>query len=519
MLADMLLKRSGQPRRAFRRLLLHKSGLPRRLPSAELRARLRAAGIAAWVDEAGLPALPAHPRRARLVAEPPATGTPPAAERIARTAQGLTIAGTGWTEGDGSLPVLVVDATAQPRPAGPAALLAALDGHPQAAIAYGDELYRDARGRLAGHWFKPPQTDPLLAARGGLFGGTVALAPRHPAAAQALRDIASGTRSVRDALAALGAELGPEEAIHVDGPVLEDTLPRPAPLPPPPAPALPDPPRVTVIIPTRDRWDLLGPCLASLADTDWPADRLEILVIDNGSQDPETLAGLSAAAAAGQVRVLRDTRAFNYAALNNAAARVASGTLLVFLNNDTVARRADWLRRLAAQALRPEAGAVGCKLLYRDGTVQHAGVIFGYRGRARHLGVGLAADEGGYAQLALLDRQVSAVTAACLAVRKAAFDAVGGLREEFRVAYNDAAFCADLHVAGYRNYVLADALFTHFENKSRGKDDTPEKKALHARENALLHRLHPDLFRQDPFYSRCLSQKHLHELVESPRLG
>ena len=265
--------------------------------------------------------------------------------------------------------------------------------------------------------------------------------------------------------------------------------------------------------PDAEQVGYAGPCLASLRDTDWPRDRLEIVVVDNGSDDPETLRELDALRAAGEITLLRDDGAFNFARLNNAAARAARGEMLVLLNNDTTARDPGWLRALAAHALRPGAGAVGCKLLYPDGGVQHAGLALGLRGGARHVFLGLGADDPGDNHLAAVDRSVSAVTAACLAVTRRAFDAVGGLREDLDVSYNDVVFCLDLQAAGYRNVCVAAPLFVHYESRSRGKDTDRAKRDRHSAERARAIALHPDVFAQDPFYSPHLSRKVDHMLL------
>ncbi len=271
-------------------------------------------------------------------------------------------------------------------------------------------------------------------------------------------------------------------------------------------PPLPDPlPIVSIIIPTRDGWDLLGPCLESLGRTDWSVAQREIIVVDNGSSDPSCLAGLARAEAAGSVRVLRDPRPFNFAALNNRAVSLAKGDLLVFLNNDTLALRPDWLRVLSAFAWLPGAGAVGPKLLYADGSVQHAGLVFGLNGRAVHVHVGLPSDAGGYQGLASVSHEVSGVTGACLALRRAAFEAVGGFDEGFPVAYNDMILCADLMKKGYRNLYVAEPLFLHLESRTRGNLDNPEKQRREADEAARARALHPDLFAADPHYSPNLS--------------
>lgn len=383
-------------------------------------------------------------------------------------------------------------------------LVAALADNPDSVVAYGDAIYTDAEGRVSGHWLKAPRTDPLLVAQGLLLHGLVAIAKDAFGTAALLDALRSGS-TLQAAMAAFAVDLPETSFVHCAAPVTVCKPPLPLPVEPP---SLPYPlPSVSVLIPTRNGWDLLGPCLASLQGADWPRDRLEIVVIDNGSDDPETLRELDTLREAGEITLLRDDQDFNFARLNNAAARAARGDLLVMLNNDTTARDPGWLKALAAQALQSGVGAVGCKLLYPDGDMQHAGMVLGLRGGAQHVFVGLGADDPGYNHLAFMDRSVSAVTAACLAVTRSAFEAVGGLREDLAVSYNDVVFCADLLTAGYRNVCIAAPMFVHHESRSRGKDIDRVKKDRHRAERARAIELHPALFAHDPFYSPYLSRK------------
>jgi GT2 family glycosyltransferase/glycosyltransferase involved in cell wall biosynthesis len=276
-------------------------------------------------------------------------------------------------------------------------------------------------------------------------------------------------------------------------------------------------PVVSIIIPTRDRWDFLGPCLASLRITDWAADRLEIIVVDNGSTDVEVLENLAAAEARNEIRVIRDNRKFNFAALNNLAAKAARGDVFVLLNNDTEIIDPAWLRKLCAYAVLPDVGAVGAKLLYSDRTVQHGGVILGIQGVVGHAHLFLDEDEGGYQQLANVTHEVAAVTGACLAVSRVAFEAVGGLKEEFAVAFNDIVFCMDLHDTGRRNIYVADCVLIHHESKTRGFDTTPKKIEIARSEALRTWRYHSALMRDDPCYSPNLSLESPYELAFAPR--
>jgi len=200
-------------------------------------------------------------------------------------------------------------------------------------------------------------------------------------------------------------------------------------------------PQVSVIIPTRNGTALMEACLAGLLQrTDYPA--LEILVCDNGSDDPALLARFKEWSRDSRFRVLPCPGPFNYSAINNQAAREANGEILLLLNNDTEVRHADWLREMVSHAIRPQIGAVGARLLFPNGRVQHSGTVLGLAGVAGHDMLQSSGRSHGPYDLLRLTRRVSAVTAACLAVRRDAFIDVGGFDEMgLRVAYNDVDLC------------------------------------------------------------------------------
>jgi GT2 family glycosyltransferase len=246
-------------------------------------------------------------------------------------------------------------------------------------------------------------------------------------------------------------------------------------------------PRVSVLVPTRDRADLLGPCLDGLLRrTDYP--ELELVVIDNGSTQPAALALLAHAAGDPRVRVVRCDEPFNWSRLNNAGARVASGAVLVLMNNDTAVLHADWLDELVAQAMRPEIGAVGPMLLYPGGRVQHAGMAFDDHGANRHLFRGRDRHDPGPQGMLALVREVSAVTGACLAVRRELYEAVGGASEALAVGCNDVDLCLRLQALGYRTLWTPFAMVEHCELASRGADSSPGSKARAAQEIRHLRR-------------------------------
>ncbi len=265
------------------------------------------------------------------------------------------------------------------------------------------------------------------------------------------------------------------------------------------------PPLVSVIIPTRDAAALLARAAAGVLErTDWPA--LELIIADNGSSDPVALALLTRLAADPRVRVLRLPGPFNYAALNNRAAAQARGEILVLLNNDVDIIGADWLDELVAQAMRPEVGAVGAKLLYANGTLQHGGVALGVSGVAGHVELLAAGDAAGYGGRLAVVREVAAVTAACLALRRDVFDAVGGLdAEHLAVAYNDVDLCLRIRARGWRVLWTPFAEMFHLESASRPFDLAPAQVERYRREVAYMTRRWGAALLADPYYGANFS--------------
>jgi GT2 family glycosyltransferase len=268
---------------------------------------------------------------------------------------------------------------------------------------------------------------------------------------------------------------------------------------------VPELPLVTIIIPTHNAVGLLRTCVTSVIErTTYP--HYEILIIDNRSDDPATLAYLRDIARLDNVRVERDAQPFNYSAINNAAVRSANGTVVALLNNDVEVISHDWLDEMVSHAMRPGVGAVGAKLLYSDGSVQHAGVILGVHGIAGHAHRFVQRASAGYCGRAALVQSFSAVTAACLVVRKDLYEKVGGLNEkELAIACNDIDFCLRLGQAGYRTVWTPHAELYHHESATRGFDDTPAKMARSAGENAYMREHWGQLLAADPCYSPNLS--------------
>ncbi|MEN9799831.1 MAG: hypothetical protein RL653_3528, partial [Pseudomonadota bacterium] len=268
---------------------------------------------------------------------------------------------------------------------------------------------------------------------------------------------------------------------------------------------LPSPaPHVTLVIPTRDRADLLRTCVESLVQkTRYPS--WDALVVDNGTVQPEALS-LLASLDRSRFEVVRDDAPFNYSALNNRAVARARGEFVCLLNNDIEVLTPGWLEELVSWAVQPGVGAVGARLWYPDGRLQHGGVVLGVGGVAGHAHKYLPRGRPGYFGRAVLHQSFSAVTAACLLVRKAHYAQVGGLDETLAVAFNDVDFCLRLRAAGYRNVWTPYAELVHHESVTRGHEDTPEKKARFEQEHAVMRARWGALLEDDPAYSPHLSR-------------
>lgn len=272
---------------------------------------------------------------------------------------------------------------------------------------------------------------------------------------------------------------------------------------------LPDPaPTVSVIVPTKDRFLLIAPCFESLvaSRSRYPG-TVEIVIVDHESTCQETVAFLNAARAVQDVAVLGYAGAFNWAAINNFAVRHARGEVLVFLNNDMTVISPDWCRELVSCALLPEVGAVGARLLYEDGTYQHAGVVLGVDGGAIHEHAGEAPTAGGYLGRTEIRHATSAVTGACLATRRPVFEAVGGFDAmNLKVTFNDVDYCLKLRERGLEVVYTPFASFYHFESRSRGFDITFEKQERARAELETLRRRWPERIARDPFYNAHFSR-------------
>jgi GT2 family glycosyltransferase len=244
--------------------------------------------------------------------------------------------------------------------------------------------------------------------------------------------------------------------------------------------------RASIIVPTRDHGADVDRCLESIFTRSTYGD-FEVIVVDNASRDPASLATFERwKAKESRVRIVRIDEPFNFSRINNAAVREATGDLLVFLNNDTEVRTGDWLEVMAEQAERPSIGAVGAMLLYPNDTIQHAGVILGIAGLAGHGHKNFTHGAHGHYLMLRAVNNFSAVTAACLMVRRETFDLVGGFDEALAVAYNDVDLCLKIRDAGFYNVWLPHAVLYHFESKSRGADVDISKSARLAMEAAIV---------------------------------
>lgn len=264
-------------------------------------------------------------------------------------------------------------------------------------------------------------------------------------------------------------------------------------------------PLVSLIIPTRNGLDLLQRCIDSLQQKTTYAN-FEIIIIDNGSDDPATLAYFRNIEKTSNIRVLRIDAPFNYSALNNAAVKVARGELIGLINNDIEVISPDWLDEMVSYALQPDVGAVGARLWFPDDTLQHGGVVLGIHGWAAHAHNHMPRGSLGYQGRMALVSEFSAVTGACLLVRKSSYLAVGGLNEDaLKISCNDVDLCLKLKKVGLRNVWTPFAELYHHESATRGYEDTPEKQQRFTKEVAYMHQRWGKLLLSDPAYSPNLT--------------
>lgn len=272
--------------------------------------------------------------------------------------------------------------------------------------------------------------------------------------------------------------------------------------------ALPEPlPGVSCIVPFRDQAAMTEQCVEGLLSTDY--DNLEILLVDNGSTQPEALALYERYTQHPRVRIIRWDRPFNYSEINNMAALQATGDYLALINNDVRVIKPDWLKIMVSHAAQPQVGAVGAKLLFADGTIQHAGVGLGLgrAGVAGHLYYRQPAETRMHFDQAQATQQITAVTGACLVLQKQKYFEVGAMNEsELRVVYNDVDLCLKLHSSGYKNIYSPYAVLHHLESISRGYDVTKKKQKRFEKETEYMKRTWKEVLVRDMFINPNISK-------------
>jgi len=420
-------------------------------------------------------------------------------------------------------------------------LSAAAAAVPDASLIFGDEDQIDASGRRFAPWFKPDFGDDLFLCQNGfgravffkkaaLQGVTlpsaagldegiyaaaleVTLASNHdplhcpgilvhvsgdPAVSPRARVLYLAGTTRRQVVEDFAARRSALAGTQIEGPSANGFLrlrhPLPARLP-----------LVSVIIPTRDRRDLLELCIEGLDKATGYRNK-EIIILDNGSVEDTTKAYFADLSKRSDVRVVPAPGPFNYPRLINLGASHARGEILMTLNNDIEAFEPDWLGEMVSQVSRPGVGLVGCLLLYPDRSVQHAGVIVGLSGVAGHMYADAAPDDPGYAGRILTAQDLSAVTGACQAMRRSLFEQLGGLDEHhLAVAYNDIDFCLRVREAGLRVIYTPHARLLHRHSASRGSDIRPERLASFTWERDYMRTRWSHVIFDDPFFNPNLS--------------
>ncbi len=266
-------------------------------------------------------------------------------------------------------------------------------------------------------------------------------------------------------------------------------------------------PLVSILIPNRDHRTDLKRCVDSIRERttygNW-----EILIIENNSTEQETFRYYEELKTDSRIRIISREGAFNYSAVNNLGVREAKGEQILLLNNDTEIISPDWIQEMLMYAQRQDVGAVGAKLYYPDGTIQHAGIGIGIKMLAGHFFREFAGDSSGYFGRLKYAQNVSAVTAACMMIPRHVYEEMDGLDERFSLVFNDVDLCLRIRQAGYLIVWTPWAELTHYESRSRGPDeDTPEKKRFFVREtNRFLKKWYRVLEEGDPYYNVNLTR-------------
>jgi GT2 family glycosyltransferase len=372
-----------------------------------------------------------------------------------------------------------------------------------AAAFYGDEDAIDATGRHTAPRLKPDWS-PVFEAAAGYVGGPLFVRRRLVRQSPMAR---SGELVAQGSVGRLLGSLPASHIVHVKRVLLSRTAPLARNRPPGPAPSvspvLTRYPRATVVIPNKDQPDLLTTCLRGLRQTAG-ADCVEIVIVDNGSTDPETLRLYEKTMARDSVRLCHRPGPFNFAFLCNEGAKAAQAPLLVFLNNDIEVTDGGWLDRLLPWTARPDIGAVGVRLLYPSRRLQHGGIVLGLAGTTGHVDRGVAGDDPGYLCRRTSPHEVAAVTAACLAVEKRKFDTIGGFdADHLPVELNDVDLCLRLARHGWRTIMEPGCVLIHHESASRGSWRT--QRAKYANEHAAFRARWHEMLRDDPYFHPALT--------------
>jgi GT2 family glycosyltransferase len=372
-----------------------------------------------------------------------------------------------------------------------------------APLAYWDEDRIDGEERSE-PWIKPGW-DPLLFERlGGLAGASIVELSAAERFARSVRTMPMRHDSFQMLLLGMAKLKRPQ---HVPLVLTHRGAAPPASAIATPAPPSPRVwPSVSIIIATRDKPKLLAACLSGIERVDYPG-RVQTVVVDNATRDPQALRLLEQLEQRPDAIVLRDAGKFNFARLNNLAAAVAEGEFLCLLNNDVEPLDDDWLKTLVSYAAEEGVGAVGAQLLYPDGRIQHAGVAIGLGGAAGHIQKGVDPSDRRFWTWHAVTREVSAVTAAVMVVNRKAFAEVGGFDDDaFAVAFNDVDLCLRLKGRGLRNLYVAEARLLHLESESRGSDRSPpQAKRLEAELKRLQERWGTEGY-LDPHFSPLFSR-------------
>ena len=371
-----------------------------------------------------------------------------------------------------------------------------------AEIIYCDEDRISETGNRDGWVFKPAWSPHLLHGRDYL--GPHLLMRRETVRALDGWSV-SHSEPHHDLALRLTARVKPETIVHLakvlfhrpaDNPATDQPVARPTSAKPTS--------RVSLIIPTRDNAAMLSACINSIRKRT-RYQNYEILIVDNGSVESRTIELLDKLRTDPSIRVLPQPVPFNFSALNNAAVRASTGDVVGFINDDIEVLAEDWLEQMLILAEQERVGCVGAKLVYPDRRIQHGGIVLGLYGLAGHAHRFAEHDDPGYLGRLNSIQNVSAVTAACMLVRRRIFDEVGGFDEGLAVAFNDVDFCLRVRAAGYLNVWTPFAELIHHESVSRGRDLSPAKSRRFAGEYATMQQRWGRELLDDPYYSPHLT--------------